>query len=108
MHWPPVARFEQQPPLQPVFATPPQSCWHEWIAIEQAFSEAQSAAAAQPQTPPMHAVLLPCVAQSEQAPPLAPHAAAAIPATHVPPAQQPPLHVWLCEHAVVHVLPLHA
>jgi hypothetical protein len=56
----------------------------------------------------MHAVLLPCVAQSEQAPPLAPHAAAAIPATHVPPAQQPPLHVWLCEHAVVHVLPLHA
>jgi hypothetical protein len=35
MHWPPVARFEQQPPLQPVFA-PPQSCWHEWIAIEQA------------------------------------------------------------------------
>jgi hypothetical protein len=97
----------QHPPLQPVLA-PPQSCWHEWIAIEQAFSREQSEAAPQPQTPPTQALLLPWVAQSVQAPPLVPHAAAAIPTTHVPPAQQPPLHVWFCEHDVAHVLPLHA
>jgi hypothetical protein len=78
------------------------------MAIEHALSAAQSDAVAQPQIPPTQALLFACVAQSVQAPPLVPQAAAADPTTHVPPAQQPPLHVWFCEHDVVHVLPLHA
>jgi hypothetical protein len=97
----------QHPPLHPVLA-PPQSDWHEWIASEQAVIEAQSVAALQPQSPATHALLVPCVAQSLHAPPFVPHAAAAVPVTQVPFAQQPPLHAWVAEHAVVHVPPLHA
>jgi hypothetical protein len=78
------------------------------MAIEHALSVAQSDAVAQPQMPPTHALLFACVAQSVQAPPLVPQAVAADPTTHVPPAQQPPLHVWVGEHDVVHVLPSHA
>jgi hypothetical protein len=37
-----------------------------------------------------------------QFPPLPPHAEAASPAAHVPDAQQPPLHVCVPEHDVVH------
>jgi len=97
----------QHPPLQAVLA-PPQSVWHEWIVNEQAVSEAQSVPALQPQSPPTHARLVLPDAQSVQAPPFVPQAAAAVPTTQMPPAQQPPLHVWSAEHDVVHVLPLHA
>lgn len=107
MHCPPVMRFEQHPLLQPVLA-PPQSCWHEWMASEHALRVAQSVAALQPQAPPTHPMLLPGVTQSVHMPPLVPHAAPAVPATQVPFAQHPPLHVWVGEHAVVHVLPLQA
>jgi len=100
--------FVQHPPLQPVLA-PPQSCWHEWMASEQALSDEQSDAALQPQSPFAHARLLPCAVQLVHAPPLIPHAVAVVvPATHVPFAQQPPLHGWVCEHDVVHRVPLHA
>jgi hypothetical protein len=53
-------------------------------------------------------MLLPCVMQSVHMPPLVPHAAPVVPVTHVPFAQHPPLHIWFCEHDVVHVVPLHA
>jgi len=91
-----------------VLVPPPQSCTHEWITSEQAWSEAQSVATLQPQRPLTHAVLVLWAAQSVHWPPLVPHAAAAVPATQVPFEQQPPLHTWLCEHEAVQVLPLHA
>jgi hypothetical protein len=62
----------------------------------------------QPHSPATQPWLLLCVAQSVHAPPLAPHAVAAPPATQVPFAQHPPLHVWVGEHDVVQVLPLQA
>ncbi len=43
------------------------------------------------------------LAQLEQAPPFAPQAELARPATHVPDEQQPPLQVCVDEHEVVHV-----
>jgi hypothetical protein len=47
-------------------------------------------------------------AQLTQAPPLVPHAAAAVPVTHVPEEeQQPPLQGTDGEHDVVHIPPLH-
>lgn len=70
--------------------------------------EEQSVAALQPQRPPTQAMLLPGVTQFVHIPPLVPHAAPAVPAAHVPFAQHPPLHVWVGEHAVVHVVPLQA
>ena len=71
-------------------------------------SRGQSVATLQPQVPPTQAVLLGCVEQLTQAPPLVPQAPAAVPPAHVPFEQQPPWHPWPELHAVVHVVPLQA
>jgi hypothetical protein len=72
---------------------------HEWPA-------AQSAALLQPQAPPpvtaTQAVPSALPAQLTHRPPCAPHAAGSVPAAHEPPAQQPPEHGCVIEHALEH------
>jgi hypothetical protein len=53
-------------------------------------------------------LLLAWPAQFAHAPPVVPHAEAAVPTTHVPELQQPPLQNCDDEQDVVHVVPLHA
>jgi hypothetical protein len=79
---------------------------HGWVALHavthasvlasHAEPAGQSAALEQPQVPPVcpgtHAEPMLFALQSRQAPPLAPHAVLARPATHEPAWQQPPLH----------------
>jgi hypothetical protein len=93
--------------LQPVFA-PPQRPWHECSGIEHALRDWQSPAALHPHTPLTHALLFAWPAQLTQAPPFVPHAEAAVPVTHVPEEQHPPLQSVEEVHDVVHVPPLHA
>lgn len=78
----------QMPPLQPCAPGP------------------QSPTVLQPHWPPpaTGSQTCPCVlpAQALQAPPLLPHEPSAVPATHLPPAEQhPPLHVCVALHEVV-------
>jgi hypothetical protein len=105
--FPPVCMFVQQPPLHAVFS-PPQSCWQVCRKFEHAFSVGQSAATLHPHRPPTQADPALCDAQLLHAPPFVPQAVPAVPGTHVPPEQQPPLHVCVGEHEVVHWEPLHA
>jgi hypothetical protein len=104
---PPASRFEQQPPLHPVFA-PPQRPWHWCSAVEQAFNDAQSVATLQPQAPFTQAKLFAWELHGTQAPPPVPHAEPERPDTQLPFWQQPPWQAWFALHDVVHVVPLHA
>ena len=65
----------------------------------------QSLTEAQPHWPPpltgSHACPCAFPPQPEQAPPLLPHWVTAVPATQIPPAQQPPLQAWDALQAVV-------
>jgi hypothetical protein len=99
----PAEAAEQQPPLHgwiEEHASP-----HTPVVVSQASSEGQSAAMAHPHvTPPRQALPVVTPTQETQAPPVSPQFACPVPATHLPALlQQPPLHGWVDEHAVVQV-----
>ena len=97
---PPEAAL-QQPLLHG--AVEEQAVPHVPLLVSQASPGTQSDALLQPQVPfarqaspdatPMH---------EAHVAPDAPQAVCVVPETHVPALQQPPLHVWVDEHAVVH------
>jgi hypothetical protein len=100
----PVAHMPelQQPPLHGWL--PEHVVVHTPLVVSQASSVGQSVAEAQPHVPlDRHAVpeLLP--AHEVHVPPAAPHAVCPVPVAQVPALQQPPLHVWVDVHAVVHL-----
>jgi hypothetical protein len=61
----------------------------------------QSVVTLQPHAPATQAWPVAALAQSEQAVPSVPHLSFAVPATHVPAEQQPPLQGWFAEQIVV-------
>jgi hypothetical protein len=93
----------QQPPLQ--IAAALHVVEHPCVFGSQASLAGQAALVAQPQAPAKQPCDAPHVAQR---PPFVPHAPAAVPATHDPPEQHPPLHGLDDPHAVEHEPPLHA
>ena len=92
----------QQPPLHGWL--PEHVLVHTPLLVSHASSAGQSVAMAQPHVPlERHAVPELPPAHEVQVPPAAPHAVCAVPGAHVPALQQPPLHVWVDVHAVVHL-----
>jgi len=76
---------------------------------EPAARVAQSAVEVQPQTPlGRHAVPAALAAHEKQARPAPPHCRSAVPETHAPKKQHPPLHGSVEEHLVEHAPPAHA
>jgi hypothetical protein len=99
----------QVPPLQ----QPPEQGWvslhevtHWCIVRSQADPAEQSPVALQPQEPPLASAMqtapIELEPQAAQAAPESPHFATAVPSTHVPPEQQPPLHNCVGEQLVTH------
>ena len=75
------------------------------VVVSQALSAGQSVAVPQPHVPvDMHTCPDEFPPQATHAPPVVPHAPFAEPKTQAPALlQQPPLHGWVAEHAVVHI-----
>jgi hypothetical protein len=106
----PQARGDEPVAHMPELQQPPLHGWlpehvvvHVPLLVSHASSVGQSVATAQPHVPlERHAVpeLLP--EHEVHMLPAAPHAVGAPPGAHVPALQQPPLHVWVDVHAVVH------
>jgi hypothetical protein len=92
----------QQPTLHVCVAE--QAVVHAWVTESHALLLGQSAAVLQPHAPPplvaTHAPPSGLPLHIAHAPPCAPHAPAMVPATHVVPLQQPPLHGWLALQVV--------
>ena len=96
--------FESQQPVGHVVALQvPQVC----VPGLHVVAAGQSPPPLQPQRPETHACPAIAAVQSVHAPPVVPHAPAAVPARHVPPPQQPPMQVpWPAPpHAAVHAPP---
>jgi len=101
-----AASGSQQPPLHAVSPAAPHAAPQVCVFVLHACPLGQSVATLQPQVPfASHAEPAELLAQFVQAPPLVPHAFAAVPPTHVTPLQQPPLHgvSFAAPHAVEHV-----
>jgi hypothetical protein len=104
--------FEQQAPLHG--CVDEQEVVHWWLVVLQADPLGQSLDELHPQLPPepptTHAAPMLEPVQSWQLPPLAPQVGLLVPATQLPPEQQPPLHGCIDEHELVHLCvdPSHA
>jgi hypothetical protein len=79
----------QQPPLH--WKPPAQLVEHSFVVVLQALPVEQSPGTVQPHLPATQTWLSAPVEQLRQAPPIAPQALAAVPATQLVPSQQPPL-----------------